>query len=252
MKILLFIARRILSLRYSVSIQGTEKLSHEGPILLLSNHVALVDPRILISFLGKYIPVSPVASEKYYNKPGLKQVMDLVGTVPIGEVSAGAGSDEVSKTFSRIIDALGSGKNILIYPSGQIYRQNFESIKGKQTAYEIIQSMPKNTKVIGIRQSGLWGSIWSMAWDNGKTSFGGIYLKSIWYVLANGIFFVPKRKVDIQIEDITETIKTHSHVNECNNFLEEFYNNENLSEDVFLKHYFYFNDVKNKELPEVI
>ncbi|MCP4524126.1 MAG: AMP-binding protein [Candidatus Gracilibacteria bacterium] len=252
MKILLFLVRKILSLRYSVKISGTEQLSHTGPILLLSNHIALVDPRIMIAFLGKYLPVSPVASEKYYNKPVLKQVMDLVGTVPIGEVSAGASSEEVSNTFGNITKALAEGKNILIYPSGQIYRQNFESIKGKQTAFQIIQTMPENTKVIGIRQSGLWGSIWSMAWDNGKTSFGGIYIKSIWYVFANLIFFVPKRKVNIQIEDITESIKNHSHVNSCNNFLEDFYNHDKKNEDIFLRHYFYYNDVKKKILPEMI
>ncbi len=123
MKILLFIVRRILSLRYKVSISGSQKLKHEGPVLILPNHVALVDPRIILSFLGKYLPVSPVASEKYYNKPGLKQAMDLVGAVPIGEMSAGANPDEVKKVFQNIVSALSCGKNILIYPSGQIYRQ---------------------------------------------------------------------------------------------------------------------------------
>jgi hypothetical protein len=46
--------------------------------LILPNHEALVDPRILIAFLGKYIIASPVASENYYNLPVLKQVMDFV------------------------------------------------------------------------------------------------------------------------------------------------------------------------------
>jgi hypothetical protein len=45
---------------------------------LLPNHIALVDPRILISYLGQYIIASPVASENYYNLPVLKQVMDFV------------------------------------------------------------------------------------------------------------------------------------------------------------------------------
>jgi long-chain-fatty-acid--[acyl-carrier-protein] ligase len=94
-----------------------EHLEHDGPLLLLPNHVALVDPRILLSQLGKYKTISPVASEKYYNMPGLKQAMDLVGTVPIGEMSAGADAKEVQKVFQKITQALESGKNILIYPS---------------------------------------------------------------------------------------------------------------------------------------
>jgi 1-acyl-sn-glycerol-3-phosphate acyltransferase len=51
MKIILFFVRRILSLRYSVILKGANHLKHDGPVLILPNHVALVDPRIMISFL---------------------------------------------------------------------------------------------------------------------------------------------------------------------------------------------------------
>jgi 1-acyl-sn-glycerol-3-phosphate acyltransferase len=78
MKIILFFVRRVLSLRYKVTLTGAKELNHDGPILILPNHVALVDPRILISFLGKFLAVSPVASEKYYNKPIIRQIMDAV------------------------------------------------------------------------------------------------------------------------------------------------------------------------------
>ncbi|MCD5380335.1 1-acyl-sn-glycerol-3-phosphate acyltransferase [Candidatus Gracilibacteria bacterium] len=254
MKIILFLVRRILSLRYSVDLKGVENLKHAGPVLILPNHVALVDPRIIISFLGKYLNVSPVASEKYYNKPVLKQIMDFVGTVPIGEMDAGADPEKVIEVFTKIVEAMQSGKNILIYPSGQIYRQGFESIKGKQAAYNIAKVMPENTKVIGIKDRGLWGSIWSMAWDNGTSGFGTLYLKSIWYVLANFVFFVPKRKVNIHIEDITEQINTYKNMslNEFNGFLENFYNKDGEEEINYIKHYFYFDDVKDREEPEMI
>ena len=267
--ILLFIVRRVLSLRYRVKLTWTENLKHDWPILILPNHVALVDPRIIVSFLWKYLSISPVASEKYYNKPGMKQIMDLFWTVPVWEMEAWADADKVKEVFAKVVEALKSWSNILIYPSGQIYRQWFESIKWKQAAYNIAKLMPENTKVIGIRDRWLWGSIWSMAWDNMETWFWKLYLKSIWYVIANFIFFVPKRKVNIEIEDITEQVNLYKNMslNEFNLFLENFYNKKSphlaspleerdntfyIEPVNFIKHYFYYNDIKNRKEPEVI
>jgi 1-acyl-sn-glycerol-3-phosphate acyltransferase len=45
--------------------------------------VALIDPQILMTFLDKYLRLSPVASEKFFNVPVLKQVMQAIGTIPI-------------------------------------------------------------------------------------------------------------------------------------------------------------------------
>lgn len=254
MKLILFFVRLILSTRYKVTLNWAENLQHNWPILLLPNHQALVDPRILISFLGKYLIASPVASEKYYNLPILKQAMDLVWTVPIWEMTAWASPEEVKKVFASIVEWLKKWKNILIYPSGQVYRQNFESIKWKQSAYYIAKNMPENTKVLWLRQRWLWWSIWSKAWDNWQTDFVKAYVKSIQYVLANFIFFAPKRKISIEIEDITEAVKTYRNMslNEFNGFLQNFYNREPEETLVYLKHYFYFDDVKNKKEPELI
>lgn len=258
MKILTFIVRRVLSLRYKVSLIGKEHLKHDGPILILPNHVALVDPRILLSFLWKYIKVSPVASEMYYNMPVLKQVMQIFWTVPIWDMSAWANSEEVQKVFWKITQWLEEGKNILIYPSGQIYRQWFESIKWKQSAYHIVNGMPENTKILGIKTRGLWGSIWSKAWDNGKTSFWKAYLKSIFYVFANVIFFVPKRSVSIEIHDMTQELveKSKSDLQVFNTYLENFYNTQDwkkYEEKIhYIQHYFYYDDVNSRKEPEII
>jgi len=254
MKIVLLIVRMVLSLRYKVFITWEEHLKHDGPVFILPNHVALIDPRILLSTLSRYIKVSPVASELYYNKPVLKQVMDLVGTVPIWEMTKWADAETVKKVFQQIVDALKNGKNILIYPSGQLYRQWFESIKWKQSAYHICNLMPENTKIIWIRTNWLWWSIWSKSWDNGDTGFWKAYLRSIWYVLANLIFFVPKRKISIELQDITKDIHTYRKktLNEFNIFLETFYNKDGEEKISYLPHYFYYNDVKGRKKPRII
>lgn len=254
MKLIFFLVRRVLSLRYRVKLNWVENLKHDWPILILPNHIALVDPRIMISYLWKYIIASPVASEKYYKLPVMKQVMQMIWTVPIGEMYAWASAEDVKKVFANIVEWLKAWKNILIYPSWQIYRQDFESIKWKQAAYYIANNMPDNTKVIWIRQRWLWWSVWSKARDNWKTTFVKAYVKSIKMVFANLVFFVPKRDVNLEIVDLTKEINENKKksLNEFNKFLEDFYNKEPKEELRYLKHFFYYNDVKDRKEPEII
>jgi len=259
MKVILWLVRKFLSIRYKVKLKWVANLKSDEPVLILSNHVALVDPRILLWFLWQHNNISPLASEKYYNKPIFKQIMKLFWTVPIWEIDKWANPKEVKKVFDKLVEALKSWKNLLVYPSGQIYRQWFESIKWKQTAYNIIKLMPKNTKVVWVIQRGLWWSMWSMARDNWKTWFFTLYWKAIYYTICNFIFFVPKREINIEIKDITNEINDEKNksLNEFNLFLEKFFNNWD-NEDKFvekinyIKHFFYYDDVKDKKTPKII
>lgn len=259
MALILFIYRQILSLRYKVTLTWEKHLLHDWPILLLPNHIALIDPQILITFLGKYLRVSPLASDKYYNKVWLKQVMDLFGTIPIWEMSAWANAEEVKKTFWKVIEWLKEWKNILIYPSGQIYRQGFESIVWKQSVYNVVKMMPENTRIIWIKDRWLWWSMFSMSWDNMKTWLFPSLFKWIRIIIANLIFFIPKRKVSLDIIDITEQLNTYKDMslNEFNKYLENFYNTDKKGEKFeeklnYIKHYFYYDDVKDRVEPEMI
>lgn len=258
MKLILFIFRFFLSLRYRVKMIWIENLKHNWPVLILPNHVALVDPEILIVFLWKYLDVSPLASEKYYNKPWLKQAMNLVWTIPIWEMVEWANSEDIKKSFQQIISWLKNNKNILIYPSGQVYRQWYESIIWKQSVYNIVNLMPENTKIVWIKTRWLWGSMFSMAWDNWKTPFFILLLKWIKILFANILFFTPRRNVSIQIVDMTKDILgiKKADLNVLNKYLEDFYNIENwesyIEKAKFIKHYFYFDDVIWKVEPNII
>jgi len=80
--------RIILRTRYRVEIKGIENLSGTDPFLILPNHVALVDPQIIVSYLNKYIKVGPVMSQAYFNIPGLSPIFRAIGAVPIGDLDA--------------------------------------------------------------------------------------------------------------------------------------------------------------------
>ena len=258
MKLIILLLRFFLSLRYKVHIIWEENLAHNWPVLILPNHVALVDPQILMVFLNSYLKVSPLASEKYYNRGWIKQIMDFFWTIPIWEITSWSDSEDVKKVFWKIVEWLKDNKNILLYPSGQIYRQWFENIIWKQSTYNVVNLMPKNTKVVWVKTRWLWWSMWSMAWDNWQTWFFTLLFKWIYFIFANLIFFLPRRKVNIEIVDLTKNIleKREGNLNVFNKFLEDFYNiqnNEFYEEKIkYIKHYFYFDDVKDRVEPNII
>lgn len=113
----------------------------------------------------------------------------------------------MTKAFDQLDDALASGKNILLYPSGHIYVQGFEHTQGKKMAYELIQNLPKETKILLVRTRGLWGSMYSKAYHGRSPALGSNILLSCWYLIANFFFFAPKRDVSIEISDMTKEVR---------------------------------------------
>lgn len=95
-------------------------------------------------------------------------------------------------------------------------------------------------------------------WSNARTGsrpqlFLGFF-KTLRYFLANLFFFVPKRKILIEILDQTSELKKLSQGDlvSFNRYLEDFYNQNGEEKLNYLPHYFYFNDVKHKKLPSTI
>jgi hypothetical protein len=67
--------------------------------------------------------------------------------------------------------------------------------------------------------------------------------------------FVPKRDVLIEIEDITKNVQkkldNNCKLDEFNERLENIYNVNGPEKLKYLRHYFYYDDVKKKEIPEI-
>lgn len=74
-------------------------------------------------------------------------------------------------------------------------------------AYQVILQLPKDTKVIGVRTRGLWGSMWSRGRDNAQTNLTSLFGYAIIFFIANIIFLIPKRTVTIEIFDISKEIQ---------------------------------------------
>jgi len=241
----------LLCLRYDITVSGLEHVDPKKNFLIFPNHEALVDPQIVTAILGQKIRVSPVMSETFYRIFGLNFFFKMLGAIPMGDIQRWGDEKDVEQALADIKIGMHSKKNILIYPSGQLYSQGFEVIKWKKTAFEIVKNAPASTEILTICTSGLWGSMWSKA-ESGKTPNLLIcFFRAWWYILANFIFFLPKRKVTLHIENRTSDLKNITDMNAFNQNLEDWYNAHGPEEVNYKKHYFYRNDTKNKTLPKI-
>ena len=248
-KILAFKIRLLLRFRYKISIKGSNVLQNNSPVLFLPNHQALIDPVILLSQIYRFSTATPVVSEKYFNIPLIKWYFKRLGAVRVSDLEAGSRDTQVLKVITRaVIKGFGRKKNIVIYPSGQIAGQGYEKIFNKKSTYHIVRTIPDDVQIVGVRITGLWGSMFSKARSGKSPNFFVQLLKGIFYVLANLLFFIPKRRVSIEFEDITSTAKENVTLGQkpFNSFLEDFYNLHGEEPALFLKHIFYLPQLKRK------
>jgi acyl-CoA synthetase (AMP-forming)/AMP-acid ligase II/acyl carrier protein len=252
MKILSFIYFLLLKLRYKIKIEWFEKIDKNKKYLVFPNHEALVDPQIVFSLVGQKISLSPVISETYYNLPVLKYFFKIIWAVPIWDIQRWTWNKEnIEKSFQSILEWIKNWKNILVYPAGQLYNQWYEVIRGKKIAFNLVQGLPNNVEIIVIKTTWLRWSIWSKAYVGKSPNFLKTFLKSIFIILVNLIFFVPKREVKIEIQNLTKELKNIKDLNDFNKYLEDFYNKDWVEEVRYLKHFFYFDDVKWKKIPQI-
>ncbi len=222
-----FLFRATLSLRYKTTISGKELLLLNKPKLFLPNHQSLVDPVIIVTKILQYQKVSSAVSATYFENPLFRAILNWIEAIPVTDLERGnRDTDVLKKMVDGTVNALSAGKNALIYPSGQLASQQKERIRNKQGVYRIIPLLPDNVVVVGIRIRGLWGSSWSRAATGRTPDFMRVFWRGVWFLIKHGIFFAPRRKVSLELVDITKESKQKALLDKqsFNKFLEDFFN----------------------------
>ena len=192
--------RLCVGLRYRVTTRGLDTIAapDKDAILFLPNHPALMDPIIVYSQLAGVRP-RPLADEN--------QLAGFLGGVTARIIRAVRIPDPRKDGFkarhaleagmTAISDALRNGDCVLLYPSGRIYRAKKESIGGNSGAAAILRSLP-GVRVVLVRTTGLWGSAFSYAAKGKAPSLALELLRGIGTVLANLVFFTPRRAITME------------------------------------------------------
>ena len=240
--------------RYRVEIKWLDLLDSEWSKLILPTHVALMDPVIMFGYLWAKKSLSPVVTEDYYNVPVLKQIFKSIWAIPIPDLTKNSKELDTSAIVGNIKKALENDRNILLYPQWALARQGFQSIVGKKTAFLITQEAPKDTKILTVTIRWLRWSRSSRAWTWKAPNLALFALKWLWFILWNLFFFVPKRKVEIEITDSTAQLHKveKKWLDAFNQELEKIYNGKWEEKLNYLTGLCRYNTTKNRKEPAVI
>ena len=244
----------LIRFRYRVEIKWMDLLDQKGSKLILPTHVALMDPVIMFAYLWDKKSLSPVVTEDYFNIPVLKQVFNSIWAIPVPDLTKNSKELDTSKIVWNIRKALENDHNILLYPQWALARQGFQSIVGKKTAFMIAQQAPKDTKILTVNIRWLWGSRSSWAWTWKAPNLALFALKGLRFILWNLFFFVPKRKVEVEIKDSTEVLHKveKKWLDAFNQELEKIYNTKWEEKLNYMTGLSWYNTTKNHKEPAVI
>ena len=208
-KVLVFTGRWIFRWRYRVEVDGLSVLAQDKTYLVLPNHPAMVDPMLVVSELWR-TPLRPLADESFFHA-GLvaPKVLKTLGAVAVPDLRkhrSVTGAKIARGLNDVVLSALADGKSVIFYPSGHIWTEPKEEIGTRQLAYNVCRELPLGVEVVGVRTTGLWGSIWSRAGRKDSPPFVPTLVKSVllWFFWAP---FVPRRRVTMHIENLTARVR---------------------------------------------
>lgn len=152
--ILRLIAWLLVSLVYRVRYQGLEKIPAEGPVVLVCNHVAFVDPAIIMGRVRR--PTKFVMHHKIFNRFGMKFLFKAAKTIPIASAKEDPAMMEAA--FASVRQALAEGDVVCIFPEGGLTPDG-QIGQFKKGIERIMAETP--VPVVPMALNNLWGSMFS-------------------------------------------------------------------------------------------
>lgn len=226
--LIFFFLRSLVFLRYKVRVKGLDECLAKGKkgILFLPNHPALIDPIIMNCVLFRRFHPRSLVDEKQIKQTALKYIQKRIRLLPLPDmgIAGKAGLEKVIKQIDECANALKAGDNLLLYPAGRIYRSKMEKLRGNGGVARIIETYP-DVRIVMVRTRGLWGSSFSRA-RGYQEPFMKILNSHIKHILANLIFFTPRRLVEIEFVEPPEEFPKFADKEVLNRYLEGFYNDQ--------------------------
>jgi len=149
-----FIVWILVHLVYRVKHVGLDNIPEEGPAVIVSNHVSLMDALIIGGCVRR--PIRFVIYHKIFNIPFLRFIFKTASAIPIA--SKKEDPELLEKAYSQIAKELHMGNVVGIFPEGKL------TLDGKVDEFKFgIERIIKETPVpvVPIALKGMWGSFFS-------------------------------------------------------------------------------------------
>jgi long-chain-fatty-acid--[acyl-carrier-protein] ligase len=225
-RLLSWAGRLLLSLRYRVEVRGLDEIRARGTsrVVFLPNHVALIDPAILMVRLDRHFQPRSLGDEYQISQQIIGPIARLYGVRPLPNMERQGLSvlDATRQALAATIAGVRTGENLLFYPSGRIRQQHLEEIRAASGTEVLVKSVP-DARVVLVRQTGLWGSSFSLAFTGRMPSAVATAWRGVKYLLLNGVFFMPRRHVLLEFVEPADFPRDGGRM-AINSYLETFYN----------------------------
>lgn len=222
-------AKIAFKLRYRIEVKelnSSEKLNKERGILFLPNHPAYIDNLFLFNYLWPKFRITPLANDKFRYAKILGTLLKWANALLVPDLRHAMNAYKVRKSqdvLEEITEGLKRGENFMLSPAGQTKNTEREFLGAVSGAHGIIGKVP-DVNIALIRVTGLWGSSFSRAITGTSPDVPKVLWHNIKALLKNGIFFMPRRKVQIEIEfNPTDFPRSTSRL-QFNRYLENWYN----------------------------
>ena len=139
---------------YRLEKSGLDNIPHEGPAVLVCNHVSFVDPLVILAASPR--PIRFVMDHRIFKTPIVSFVFRTGKAIPI----APAKEDEalLERAYDEVAKALAAGELVAIFPEGRI-TDTGELYPFRGGIRRIVERTP--VPVIPLALKGLWGSFFS-------------------------------------------------------------------------------------------
>lgn len=218
--------RTLFRMRYKVTLVNVECLDQAGSKLVWPTHMAVIDPMLVFSELYKY-PLQPFVDERFFANKVFRNILEVFDSISVPNLRKSRNGLEQAKQLNHLcLESLQAGKTVIFYPSGHCTSDGKESIGGRNMAHTMAQIMPDETRVIGVKIRGLWGSCTSRYGRKGTPPIFPTMFTNLWKLVF------PRRKVTMEFEDITDMVRSWKELDKVafNHHLEEYYNNKGIDE----------------------
>jgi 1-acyl-sn-glycerol-3-phosphate acyltransferase len=154
--LLRFVAFIMARLVYRFKVRGDENIPAEGAAILVCNHVAFVDPMLLMAASPR--PIRFIMDHEIFKLPVLGWFFKLAKAIPIAPQKVDAKIYE--QAFARAREVLNDGDLLCIFPEGGLTKTG-EMGEFKAGVMKLLESNP--VPVVPVALQNLWGSYFSRA-----------------------------------------------------------------------------------------
>lgn len=191
-----FLAWMVINIVYRIRPTGLENIPHDGPAIVVCNHVSFMDPIILGGSVVR--PMRFVMHFKIFEIPFLNFIFKTAKAIPIA--SASENKELMEAAFDKVDAELAAGNIVCIFPEGSLTRDG-EVQRFRPGIEKIIARRP--VPVIPAALGRLWGSWFSRHQGGGIRKIPGRL-----FARVPVIFGEPVSPADVTAERLELLVRT--------------------------------------------